>query len=134
MEAYRRLKPLQELVIPVCYGEANYDGARALVFQDVGGASLAEPAGATLELGELSRLLQECYRALHALGVHHEDPQLGNFRLVGERLIAVDLERVAFDMSADDNAFFMAPSIYHLASRYQDIRAFLRSEGLLEAG
>lgn len=135
VRAYKRLTPLQGKTVPICYGQVRHDGAQALLLQDVGGVSLAEPAGATLDLDTLSRLLQECYSALHALGVHHDDPQLGNFRLVdgGSRIIAVDLEMVAFDRSAEENAFFLKTSILQLASRYQEMRAGFRREGLLVA-
>ena len=69
LKAYDRLKPLQGLVVPRCYGEAIYDGAPALVLEDVGGHSLAAPEGCLLTPEQLSTMLQECYRALHAFGV-----------------------------------------------------------------
>ncbi|KAK7398028.1 hypothetical protein QQX98_012605 [Neonectria punicea] len=133
IRAYNQLQPLQGIVVPVCYGQTRYKGARALMLQDVGGVSLAEPAGATLEFDQFSRLLQECFRALHGLGVNPEDPQLGNFILVDGRIVAVDLEMVSFDRSPDENASFMASEITWMASMYQRIRASLRREGLLKA-
>jgi len=73
----------------------------------VSGVSLvAEPAGATLDLEELSRLLQECYHALHGFGVHQSNSNYGNFRLVGSRLMVLDLEMAEFDLPESDSAFF----------------------------
>lgn len=133
MRAYKQLKPLQGIVVPICYGQTQYKGARTLILQDVGGVSLAEPPGAILEFDKLSQLLQECFRALHSLGVNPEDPQLENFILADGRIIAVDLEIVTFDKSADENASFMASEITWMAKLYQRRRAYLRKHGLLEA-
>ncbi|KAK5656276.1 hypothetical protein OQA88_5039 [Cercophora sp. LCS_1] len=132
-QAYERLKDLQGLVVPICYGQVRCNGRRALVLQDVGGVSVAEPAGATLNLEELSRLLQECCHALRGFGVHQSDFQCGNFRLVGSKLMALDFEMAEFDLSEDDSAFFTATGISHLLSAYQRSRAFFRGEGWLEA-
>lgn len=133
MRAYKQLQPLQGIVVPFCYGHIRYKGARTLILQDVGRTSLAEPPGAILEFEELSQLLQECFRALHGLGVNPEDPQLDNFILVNGKIIAVDLEMVTFDRSADENASFMASEISWLLDLYQRRRASLRRDGLLEA-
>lgn len=133
--AYERLKPLQGTVVPICYsyGRARFRGARALILQDVGGISLFEPAGATLELEGLRHLLQECYHALHALGVHHDDPKLEHFRLVNGKLMVLDFERVAFDQSTEEHANLMAAHVDDLATQYQSIRPSLQNNGLLEA-
>ena len=133
MQAYERLKDIQGLVVPICYGQVSCNGRRALVLQDVGGVSLAEPAGAILDLEELSRLLQESCHALHGFGVHQSDFKCGNFRLVGSRLMVLDLEMVEFDLTDDDSAFFTATGISHLSSAYQRSRAVFRREGWLEA-
>lgn len=132
-KAYNRLKPLQGVVIPKCYGQLHYNGSRALMLEYLGGVSLVSPEGATLTLQELSDLLQPCYQALHTFGVHHNDPQLGNFQLVDGRIMALDFERAALDVSADDRAFFMKTNIWDLADRYRDAQMYYRHEGLLEA-
>lgn len=93
---------------------------------------MKSPEGATLSLEELSDLLQPCYRALHAFGVHHDDPQPANFHLVDGKIMVLDLERVMFDLSADAKAYFMSTNIGDLASRYRDIQAFYRHGSLLE--
>lgn len=133
VRAYRRLKPLQGSVVPVLYGQVWHRGTRALLMQDVGGVSLGEPEGALLDLDELSRLLQECYRATHAFGVHPSDIQLRNFHLVRGKLMVLDLELVEWDMSPELNTHHLVCQIYELAERYQERRAYFRRHGLLEA-
>jgi hypothetical protein len=133
VKAYNRLKPLQGVVIPHSYGCLNYNGSKALLLERLGGVSLRSPEGATLGLEELSGLLQPCYRALHTFGVQHDDPQPANFQLVDGKIMVLDLERVMFDLSADEKACFMSTNIGDIASRYRDIQAFYRREGWLEA-
>jgi hypothetical protein len=133
VKAYDRLKPLQRVVIPRCYGRLSYNGTRALLLEHLGGVSLASPEGATLELEELSELLQPCYRALHAFGVHHDDPHPSNFQLVDGKTMVLDLERVMFGLSAKENVFFMGTNIWDIADRYRGLQAYYRYEGLLEA-
>ncbi|POR31803.1 Uncharacterized protein TPAR_07978 [Tolypocladium paradoxum] len=104
-------------------------------------AKLGDFAGSSIDglpfltVGDIgsSRLLQECYGAMHSLGLHHEDPQLGNFHLVGNRLMALDLEMVSFDKSADDHAYFMSTSVDHLGLQYQDLRSYFWRSGALES-
>jgi hypothetical protein len=122
-KAYDQLKPLQSRVIPICYGRLCYDGTRALLLECLGGVSLSSPEGATLNLEELSALLQPCYEALHAFGVHHDDPNLSNFQLVdGEKIMALDLESAVLETN-----------IHELASRYRSMQAYYRRDGSLEA-
>lgn len=133
VQAYDRLKPVQGVAIPRCYGSLQYNGARALILEHVGGVLLASPEGSTLKLEAQCDLLQVCYRVLHSFGVHHDDPQLGNFQLVDGKVMALDLERVMFDLPSDDNAFYMKTSIEELAIGYRDMRAYFRRNGFLEA-
>ncbi|KXX81130.1 Lipopolysaccharide core heptose(II) kinase RfaY [Madurella mycetomatis] len=133
VKAYGRLKPLQGVVIPTCYGRLHYNGTRALILEYLGGVSLSSPEGATLRLEELSTLLQPCYRALHAFGVHHDDPNLSNFQLVNGKIMVLDLESAVFDFSVDDQAFFMKTNIWDLAHRYRSMQAYYLRDGSLEA-
>ncbi|KAM0439585.1 hypothetical protein ACHAPT_000677 [Fusarium lateritium] len=133
IRAYKQLKPVQGVVVPVYYGEVQYNGARSIIIQDVGGASFTEPAGMLLEFDEFARLLEECYVALISFGVNLEDAQLGNFILVDGRAMAVDLEMVSFDRTPDEMRKFMYMDVTGLARQYRDHRKFLRSEGWLEA-
>ena len=133
LKAYNRLRPLQGIVVPRCFGVAWYKDTRALVLADVGGHSLATPEAGTLTLEQLSAMLQECYRALHAFGVHQDDSLPGNFVLVGRKLMAVDFEKAVFDQSADDNAYYMADCIMDVADKYNRLRRTWRFDGFLEA-
>ncbi|KAK3356300.1 hypothetical protein B0T25DRAFT_474174 [Lasiosphaeria hispida] len=133
VKAYGRLKPLQGVVIPTCYGRLHYNGTRALILEYLKGVSLSSPEGATLRLEELSTMLQPCYRALHAFDVHHDDPNLSNFQLVNGKIMVLDLESAVFGLSANDQAFFMKTSIECLAGRYRSMQAYYRHDGSLEA-
>lgn len=128
-----KLKPLQGVVVSRCYGLARYNGMRYILLQDIGGTSLAEPAGLTLDLEELSRLLQDCHRKFQDNGVHQEDPQLSNFRLIGDRVVALDFEMVAFNRSKDVNALFTKTNIEYLASRYRELQRMEWLQGNLVA-
>ncbi|KAK4156995.1 lipopolysaccharide core heptose(II) kinase RfaY [Chaetomidium leptoderma] len=133
VKAYSRLKPLQGVVIPKFYGLCYHGGARALILEHLPGVSLLSPEGSTLTLEELSALLQPAYRALQAFGVQHDDPHMGNFQLVDGRMMVLDLERVAFDLSEDDMAHFLKTSVEELADRYRSMQAYHRRHGSLEA-
>lgn len=133
VKAYGWLKPLQGVVIPTYYGRLRYNGTRTLILEYLGGPSLSSPEGATLRLEELSTLLQPCYRALHAFGVHHDDSNLSNFHLMNGKVMVLDLESAEFGLSADEQAYFMKTNIEHLAGRYRSMQAYYRHEGSLEA-
>ncbi|KAK4164774.1 lipopolysaccharide core heptose(II) kinase RfaY [Cladorrhinum sp. PSN259] len=134
VKAYDQLKPLQGVVIPKCFGRLHYHGERALLLQSIeGGVSLSSPEGATLEMEELSTLLQPCYRAIHALGVHHDDPNLANFLLVNGKIMVLDLESAVFGLSARKKAFFLTTCIGQLADHYLDMQEYHHHDGSLEA-
>lgn len=133
VEAYRRLKALQGAIIPKFYGLLRHGGTRAMLLEHVGGVSLSAPEGATMTLEELSGLLQPCYRALHALGVHQDDANLSNFQLVDGRIKVLDLESAVFHYSAEQRATFLGSSVRHLAKHYLSMQAYYRHQGLLEA-
>lgn len=133
IEAYRRLRPLQGLVVPRCFGEVRYNGDRALIFEDVGGHALGSPEGSLLSIEELAPMLLECYRALNAFGVHQDDFQPTNFHLVQGRLVALDLEMAELDPPTESLEFYIGTSVEELLVRYSRIRKCLRSDRLLEA-
>ncbi|RKU43754.1 hypothetical protein DL546_006338 [Coniochaeta pulveracea] len=133
VRAYQQLNPLQGSIIPKFYGVLRYDGTRAMLLEYVGGISLSAPDGATMTLEELSSLLQPCYRALHALGVHQDDANLSNFQLVDGKIKVLDLESAVFHYCADQRATFLASSVRHLAKHYLSMQAYYRHQGFLEA-
>ncbi|KAH6623797.1 hypothetical protein F5144DRAFT_371867 [Chaetomium tenue] len=131
-DAYHRLKPLQGVVIPTCYGRVSYNGTRALVLERIGGVSMFSPEGATLRLEELSALFQPCYQALTAMAACHGDPNLANFQLVDGRIMALDLDNVEFGLPADKREHFTKTNIWDLAYRYRTVQAHFWHEGSLE--
>ncbi|KAH6628834.1 hypothetical protein F5144DRAFT_622617 [Chaetomium tenue] len=133
VKAYRRLNSLQGAVIPKFYGLLRYNGTRAMLLEYLGGISLSAPEGATMTLEELSSLLQPCYRALHAFGVHQDDANLSNFQLVDGKIKVLDLESAVFHYSADQRATFLGSSVRHLAKHYLSMQAYYRHQGSLEA-
>lgn len=93
LDMYTRLKPLQGKQIPVCYGEADCDGARALVLEVVGGEWLIQ-SSALVETPEeqISAMISEAYVAMTDLGIAYDDWKADNFHLVNGRLVFLDLE------------------------------------------
>lgn len=94
---YAKLRPLQGLVIPVCYGQVSCGrgSVPALVLSDTGGVELCDPKAGGLPIERMSNLLRELFKALASHGVDHGDIKLDNFHLVGGpngRVMAVDLE------------------------------------------
>ncbi|KAK4115961.1 hypothetical protein N656DRAFT_775960 [Canariomyces notabilis] len=96
---YERLKCLQGLVIPRCYGQAQYEGTRALVLSDIGGVCVVEPEGAVLSVQDMRLLFDQALRALASRGITHDDLKLDNFHLINNNgrdwaIRVVDLERI----------------------------------------
>ncbi|PFH55142.1 hypothetical protein XA68_10615 [Ophiocordyceps unilateralis] len=116
---YDKLRCLQGHVIPINYGQIEYDGAPALILSDIGGASLAEPEGAVLNDQELQPLLSQALGALASLGISHDDIKLDNFHLVGQDrdkiIMVVDLERVD-ELSSEDPEFIVSSNVEWLIS------------------
>ncbi|GAB1313087.1 hypothetical protein MFIFM68171_03297 [Madurella fahalii] len=137
VEAYNRLKPLQGLDVPICYGRVQYNGQRALLLEHLGGSSLASVENMLFDLDELADLLQAVYQRLQTVNVQQDDPQLGNYQVVVEhgkkRLKALDFERVSFDPREDDENILTKNHIEELIWRYRCRRKYFRMEGLLEA-
>lgn len=131
LATYDKLRCLQGHVIPVCYGQIEYDGARALILSDVGGECLADPEGATLEENELRPLLDQALSALAELRISHSDLKLDNFRLVNGTIMAVDLERVDEHASKEEAQELEPFDLKFLMKRYRDHLECLEEDGLL---
>lgn len=105
LRVYHQLKPPQGAVVPTFYDSLKYDGVRAIMVEYLGGISLCSPEGATMTTEELSTLLQPWYRALNALGVFHDDPNLANVHFVDGKVMAMDFESAVFDVSPEDREY-----------------------------
>lgn len=132
---YEKLRCLQGHVIPINYGQIEYDGAPALILSDIGGACLAEPEGAVLDEQELRPLLSQALGALASLGISHDDIKLDNFHLVGQDhnsiIMVVDLERVIESPSKEELERMVRHNFNWLISAYRDHLDCLRHDGLL---
>ncbi|KAH7247810.1 hypothetical protein B0J15DRAFT_551482 [Fusarium solani] len=121
--AHDKLVCLQGDVIPRCYGQIEYDGKRALILSDIGGACLATPDGAVLDENDLRLLLDKALTSLTDHQVSHDDTKLDNFHLVTEngkdRIIVIDLEMVDMDLTEDDYAFAAKSSASFLIQQYR---------------
>ncbi|KAH7272868.1 hypothetical protein B0J15DRAFT_543461 [Fusarium solani] len=134
--AYEILKPLQGRFIPIYFGQIDYDNTRALLLSDIGGACLATLEGAVLRHDELQPLLEETLTALVNAGVSHDDLKLDNFHLVendrgGDRIIAVDLQRVDMGLSGKQEAFAVKCAIDLLMQAQKVYLERLEHDGLL---
>ncbi|OIW30514.1 hypothetical protein CONLIGDRAFT_630491 [Coniochaeta ligniaria NRRL 30616] len=90
---YRKLKPIQDVVVPVFYGEIRVDGTRALLLSDVGGKPLVAVTFAEHRRNDLERMVQTALRAIYGLGVSPCDANLVNCHVVGDRVMIVDHEQ-----------------------------------------
>ena len=97
---YIKLEDLQGVCIPELYGEADYDGQRAMLICYIDGDTLDNVTH--LEAPDLQRKLEEAFMSLQSYGVIQEYHNLNNFILAGaDKIFIVDLERVLEPLSAD---------------------------------
>lgn len=132
---YALLQPLQGKLIPKLHGQIAYDGTRALILSDIGGACLATPEGAVLRPEELRPLLETALTTLADHGVSHDDIKLDNFHLVssgrGEKIMAVDLERVDVGLSQEDRDIVLRANVDQLVRWYRGHLECLKEDGVL---
>ena len=133
LETYEKLQPLQGDVIPVFYGQIEYDGAPAIILSDIGGYCLATPEGTILEPEDLRPLLHVALSALSSLGVSHDDIKLDNFRLVGnnDKVMVVDFETVTTGLTDDEFAFMANSNANRLTRSYKNNIECMKYDGLL---
>lgn len=91
---YESVKPLQGIVLPHYYGELRYEGTRALLLSDIGGDNLTTPQASVFQEAELFRMLRAAFLALMSFNIVQGDLKLDNFHVVGDKIMAVDLEQV----------------------------------------
>ncbi|KAK1763567.1 hypothetical protein QBC33DRAFT_549340 [Phialemonium atrogriseum] len=126
---YGRLRAFQGVVIPVYFGEAQYDGALALLLSDIGGFPLCHPQAASMKEGDLLRMLHDPFGALATLSIIHDDAKLDNYHLVGNKIMIVDLESAE---EAEENLEFFVDSIIdHLLGKYKSHQKCLEADWLL---
>ncbi|PHH76336.1 hypothetical protein CDD80_1605 [Ophiocordyceps camponoti-rufipedis] len=94
ISTYELVKPLQGIVVPHCYGELEFEGVRALLLSDVGGHNAATPEGSLSSVADFRRMLHTAFVALARFYVRHDDLKPDNFQVVGDKIMALDLEQV----------------------------------------
>ncbi|KYK56286.1 Protein kinase-like domain protein [Drechmeria coniospora] len=128
---YAKLASLQGIVIPECYGEIRYCGARALLLSDIGGACLATPAGALLDEATFCRIMHDALTTLTRFGVLQEDRKLDNFHLVGDAVMVVDLESMSEGLSDEEFASDVASTVKWLARFYKTNQHCFLEDGFI---
>lgn len=132
---YEYPRPLQGVTIPRYYGCSDYEGKKALVLSNIGGASLATLEGAVLDEKDLRELVTEALVALSSRGVAYDDTKLDNFHLVTDngrdKIMIFDLEIVDQNLSEDDLAFTTECEVNHLIRLYRMHLDCLQHDGHL---
>ncbi|CAG9986427.1 unnamed protein product [Clonostachys byssicola] len=122
-------------MVPRFYGAIAYNGTRAMVLSDSGGARVARPEGAVLDEEDFYQLLYKATTSLTDLAVSHNDTKLDNLHLVTEdgkdKIMMVDLERVDMDLSEDNFAFAAWCKADFLARHYRSHLRTLEYDGVL---
>ncbi|KAK1766931.1 hypothetical protein QBC33DRAFT_540680 [Phialemonium atrogriseum] len=122
---YAKLRDLQGVVLPKYYGQVTWaDGTPALLFSDIGGNALCEPAAAEISEDRLRELLTNAYDTMAFYNIAHTDAKLDNFILVGDRIMVVDLE-MAEEGRPDQVRSWNDGSIWHLLRTYKDRQGVL---------
>lgn len=128
---YKKLKPIQGKVVPVYYGEASFEGKRALVLSDVGGDPLYSPQIPVFTKEDFTEKMSQAIGALHQLGVEHDDNFLPNYHLVNNRIFILDHE-MSQPVEEDDKKLHMQDDISQLWGHLQEQQNTQRFDGLRE--
>ncbi|KAL2190507.1 hypothetical protein L209DRAFT_184802 [Thermothelomyces heterothallicus CBS 203.75] len=129
---YAKLAPLQDVVIPRCFGQLRYKGTRALLLSDIGGVCLATPEGGLLDLGDFRRMMRQALDAFLPFGILQDDSKLDNYHLVGDKIMVVDLERVSDGLT--DKQFISSlveSEVKRLAQCYEEHQTCLWMDGFV---
>lgn len=127
--AYTRLESLQGVYVPRYIGIVRNGDRPAHILSDIGGNSLATPAGAVLEPEDFDRLISETLNALGSCLVLHGDLKMDNYHLVGNKIMAVDLESSGMNFK-EVPVSKVKTVVDYLGGRYRDHVAGLEWEGL----
>lgn len=115
---YKRLENLQGRMIPQLYGEARFEGTRALVLSEVIGIMPWEQELPPLRLEEFKALVEVVFRELNVLGLGYEDISMGNFIIAKDRVVLVDLESV-YEAEPENREYMFNSDRIQLGTVYQ---------------
>ncbi|RSL94108.1 hypothetical protein CEP52_012814 [Fusarium oligoseptatum] len=87
--------------IPRFYGEAMFEGARAMVLSRIEGIYPFEQPLPPLPADDFMKLGEQALSEINAFGLSYDDIKLDNFLLVQGRIVIVDLESV-YEPNVDD--------------------------------
>ncbi len=129
-ETYTKLRPLQGTVIPRYFGELRYEGKRAILLSDIGGACLATPEGLLLEMDDFRRMMYEATEALARFGIVHDDIKLDNYHVTGDKIMVLDLERMSEDLTGHQHLDQLVKgTVDQLAKRYEHTKYWHWKDG-----
>lgn len=112
---YEALETLQGNLIPRLFGEAQFEGTRALILSYVAGVTCDKVTH--FEVDEFHQMLKETFLLLLRHGYVPDDPRLNNFILGDDkRIMIIDLEHVE-EEKGDDGEFF-ADSVIEMLMRW----------------
>ena len=121
---YSRLESLQGRLIPICYGEAVYEGSRALILSVLEGVRpFEQDIDCPLEEDEFERRVESAFRQLALFGVAHGDTKLDNFLVTDQSVLLVDLESLD-DVEPRDVELAVTSLRDHLLYQY---RSYLKN-------
>ena len=89
---YMQMKARQGDVIPILYGKAKCERARALLVSFIDGVRLSQVTNLTVE--EVRRKIEDAFLPLKHYGVVPVDIKLDNFILSDNGIVIIDLEQV----------------------------------------
>ncbi len=116
-DVYNKLKPLQGNLIPIFYGEAEYEGTRAFVLSEVDGVVSCLQSHPPLPGEEFKRRVEAIYQKLDVFKFSYDDANLGNILLTKDGAMLVDLES-AWEPEPGDLAFMAGCSIQQFMLQY----------------
>ena len=123
-----QLKDKQGTMFAICYGEAEYDGTRALVLSDVGGMALNDENLTGADPEDIRIMLKAVFRDLHARGFTPGDLKLDNYHLVGDRIVPLDFEMI-WDLPEGIDEEQMADNVVnHLVRQYRNHQKSMQAE------
>ncbi|CAG9986378.1 unnamed protein product [Clonostachys byssicola] len=135
IRTYNQLKELQGITIPKFLGRTICRDKHAMLLQDVPGAYLSNPDGATLTYDELRDLLERCFYDLSEFSAVQTNPSTRNFVVSPDRqsLTAVDLENIHIGYPEPTLLDFDSLCTQGGVTRkYVGSQRFYRQEGYLE--
>jgi len=112
---YMQMKARQGDVIPILYGKAKYERARALLVSFIDGVRLSQVTNLTVE--EVRRKIEDAFLPLKHYGVVLDDIKLDNFILIDDGIVIIDLEQ-AYEPVVPGEIEYTADSVMDTVLNY----------------